>query len=604
MSNKIDVKTQKRSRSIANAIILAIFLLIAATAAILGMVGILFLRQSMNESVENYQVAKYEGYQSEIKSEVQAAVAVAESYYAQSQSGEITEEEAKHLAAESIRAMRYRDDQSGYIWIDGMDYTLIMHPILPEQEGNNRKDMADVDGVMITQSIVAAADEGGGFTNFSFTKADGVTVAPKMAYSQQFEPWDWAVATGNYIDDMAAEIDAKEAAMRKEFQKMITIFIVNVILILVVGIVVSAIFGKRLAQGIQKVSIDLNKVAEGDLSFEINSKLLNRSDEIGRIAQSLNEVKHALAGMIGAVGDASAQLEESSVAFSDRFGSITESINSINIAVNEMAKGTVSLADETETVNEKVQKLGEVMDIEKGELDRLGASVNVMAKYSDGASESIQKLEEITEITNNAIAVVSDQAHQTNESAIHINQMVEIIKSMASQTNLLSLNASIESARAGEAGRGFAVVAEEIRKLAEESADSAAEIESVVKELTSNAEVSISRMQEVMSSVEEQRKRLTQTREAFGSLYQEINAVDDVAKNISQQTEVLSELKDVVADSVSNLGSVAEQSSASAEEMSAEMQLASESLSECFHDTKKLVELSEKQNQQTQKFTI
>ncbi len=604
MSNKIDVKTQKRSRSIANAIILAIFLLIAATAAILGMVGILFLRQSMNESVENYQVAKYEGYQSEIKSEVQAAVAVAESYYAQSQSGEITEEEAKHLAAESIRAMRYRDDQTGYIWIDGMDYTLIMHPILPEQEGNNRKDMADVDGVMITQSIVAAADEGGGFTNFSFTKADGVTVAPKMAYSQQFEPWGWAVATGNYIDDMAAEIDAKEAAMRKEFQKMITIFIVNVILILVVGIVVSAIFGKRLAQGIQKVSIDLNKVAEGDLSFEINSKLLNRSDEIGRIAQSLNEVKHALAGMIGAVGDASAQLEESSVAFSDRFGSITESINSINIAVNEMAKGTVSLADETETVNEKVQKLGEVMDIEKGELDRLGASVNVMAKYSDGASESIQKLEEITEITNNAIAVVSDQAHQTNESAIHINQMVEIIKSMASQTNLLSLNASIESARAGEAGRGFAVVAEEIRKLAEESADSAAEIESVVKELTSNAEVSISRMQEVMSSVEEQRKRLTQTREAFGSLYQEINAVDDVAKNISQQTEVLSELKDVVADSVSNLGSVAEQSSASAEEMSAEMQLASESLSECFSDTKKLVELSEKQNQQTQKFTI
>ncbi len=604
MSNKIDVKTQKRSRSIANAIILAIFLLIAATAAILGMVGILFLRQSMNESVENYQVAKYEGYQSEIKSEVQAAVAVAESYYAQSQSGEITEEEAKHLAAESIRAMRYRDDQTGYIWIDGMDYTLIMHPILPEQEGNNRKDMADVDGVMITQSIVAAADEGGGFTNFSFTKADGVTVAPKMAYSQQFEPWGWAVATGNYIDDMAAEIDAKEAAMRKEFQKMITIFIVNVILILVVGIVVSAIFGKRLAQGIQKVSIDLNKVAEGDLSFEINSKLLNRSDEIGRIAQSLNEVKHALAGMIGAVGDASAQLEESSVAFSDRFGSITESINSINIAVNEMAKGTVSLADETETVNEKVQKLGEVMDIEKGELDRLGASVNVMAKYSDGASESIQKLEEITEITNNAIAVVSDQAHQTNESAIHINQMVEIIKSMASQTNLLSLNASIESARAGEAGRGFAVVAEEIRKLAEESADSAAEIESVVKELTSNAEVSISRMQEVMSSVEEQRKRLTQTREAFGSLYQEINAVDDVAKNISRQTEVLSELKDVVADSVSNLGSVAEQSSASAEEMSAEMQLASESLSECFSDTKKLVELSEKQNQQTQKFTI
>lgn len=592
------------SKSIATVLVTVIFLMLAVTVVVLGALGISFLKKSMNQNLKTYEETMNDGYNLEIKSEIQAAISIIQTYYDRSQAGELTEEEAKELAKEVIRGMRYRDDGSGYMWIDDTDYNLVMHPILPEQEGDNRYDLTDQNGVKIIQNIMKSAEAGGGYNEFYFTKADGVTVAPKRAYSEKFEPWNWVITTGNYIDDMSVEIQGEELGIRREFFQMLISYAVSIVIILVVVLAISIFFGRRLARGIQKVEANLRKIEEGDLSFEIDSKLIDRSDEIGKIAQSLNQVKLSLAGMIGDVSYASTQLKKSSEDFSEKFGDITNSINDTNCAIDEMAKGTASLAEETETVNEKVQKLGDVIDVEKNEMDKLEASVDIMMKFSDGASESIKKLYEISEITNNAIRVVSEQTKQTSESAVHINKMVEVIKNMTSQTNLLSLNASIESARAGEAGRGFAVVAEEIRNLAEKSAESAAGIEMVVKELTTNVAVSTDRMQEAMTNVEEQINQLKETQAAFENLYKEINIVDDVAITIGKQTDILNELKTVVADSVCNLGSVVEENSASAQETSAGMQVVAEAIQECYRDTQMLVELSEEQNRKTQKFTL
>lgn len=592
------------SKSIATVLVTVIFLMLAVTVVVLGALGISFLKKSMNQNLKTYEETMNDGYNLEIKSEIQAAISIIQTYYDRSQAGELTEEEAKELAKEVIRGMRYRDDGSGYMWIDDTDYNLVMHPILPEQEGDNRYDLTDQNGVKIIQNIMKSAEAGGGYNEFYFTKADGVTVAPKRAYSEKFEPWNWVITTGNYIDDMSVEIQGEELGIRREFFQMLISYAVSIVIILVVVLAISIFFGRRLARGIQKVEANLRKIEEGDLSFEIDSKLIDRSDEIGKIAQSLNQVKLSLAGMIGDVSYASTQLKKSSEDFSEKFGDITNSINDTNCAIDEMAKGTASLAEETETVNEKVQKLGDVIDVEKNEMDKLEASVDIMMKFSDGASESIKKLYEISEITNNAIRVVSEQTKQTSESAVHINKMVEVIKNMTSQTNLLSLNASIESARAGEAGRGFAVVAEEIRNLAEKSAESAAGIEMVVKELTTNVAVSTDRMQEAMTNVEEQINQLKETQAAFENLYKEINIVDDVAITIGKQTDILNELKTVVADSVCNLGSVVEENSASAQETSAGMQVVAEAIQECYRDTQMLVELSEEQNRKTRKFTL
>ena len=606
MKDKVAVggKQGKGTKSLATIVILVIFSLIAVTTIFLSGLGVHFLKQSMEKTTKEYENVKDEGYRMEIKSEVQSAIAVVQGYYDQYKNGDLSEKEAQELAKEAVRAMRYRDDGSGYMWIDGTDYTLIMHPILADQEGNNRYDLTDQNGVKIIQNIMKSADAGGGYNEFYFTKADGVTVAPKVAYSEKFEPWDWVITTGNYVDDMNAEMKETENNMDKEFTTMITSFVISGVIILIIAMVIAFIFGKRLTLGIKKVEGNLQKTASGNLSFEIDSKLLGRADEIGSIARSLNGVKESLASMIGSVSTTGDKLMDSSEKFSQKFANITESIQNANTAIEELAQGATSQASETEIVNNKITELGNVIGVEKEDVGRLGESVSAMMEYSTGASESIQTLYKITEVTTNAIEIVYDQTNKNNESAANINKAVEIIKELAEQTNLLSLNASIEAARAGEAGKGFAVVAEEIRNLAEESSNSAAEIEGIVKDLTGNIEISVNKMHEVSKNVQEQGSRLEETKEAFSHLYKEIQIVENAAKEIGGQTEVLDSLKQVVADAVNSLASVVQENAASTEETSASMQLLADAIEECTKDTQALVEMSQQQNQETSKFQL
>ena len=227
-----------------------------------------------------------------------------------------------------------------------------------------------------------------------------------------------------------------------------------------------------------------------------------------------------------------------------------------------------------------------------------------MIKHTSVASDSITELDRITKVTIDAIETVSEQTNKNNDSAANINKAVEIIKELATQTNLLSLNASIEAARAGEAGRGFAVVAEEIRNLSEESSGNAQEIEEIVKELIGNVEISVSKMNEVTNNVQKQQKCLDETREAFKHLNREVALVEEVTNDIGSQTEILNSLKQIVTDSVNNLASVVEQSAASTQETSASMALLSQTIGECSEDTQGLVELSHRQNKEAGRFQL
>ena len=558
----------------------------------------------MQESAQEYETAKDEGYRTEIKSQIQTSIAVVKWYYDQFKAGKMTEEEAKNYAKEAVRNMRYRDDDTGYMWIDDTNYILVMHPILTEKEGQNRYDLTDQNGVKIIQNIMKSADAGGGYNEFYFTKADGVTVAPKVAYSEKFEPWNWIITTGNYVDDMNAEMKASKTKMKKEFVSMITIFIVSGGVILIISTLLSFFFSMNLIRGIKRVEGDLKKAADGDLSFEVDKKLQSRRDEIGSIARSLESVKASLARIIGNVANTGDKLMDSSREFSSRFDNITTSIQDTSITIEELAKGATNQAAETGVVGDKIIELGNVINVEKEDVLRLGDSVSAMMEYSEDATKSINTLYRISEVTIGAIGEVYEQTNKNDESARNINKAVEMIKGIAEQTNLLSLNASIEAARAGETGKGFAVVANEIRILAEESSKSAEEIEKIVKILIANVADSVNKMQEVSRNVSEQKQRLEETRTSFNSLHDEICIVEDASKEIGGQTEILDSLKTVVEDAVLGLTSVVEENAASTEEASASMQMLASAIEECTKDTEKLVDMSKKQNEETSKFKL
>lgn len=246
-------KKKIRLKSLTTILILVIFLLAAGTSICLGTLGIRYLEESLSAHLETYKETMNQGYNREIKSQVQTCISILQGYYELSQKGEMTEQEAREQAKEEIRMIRYRDDGTGYIWIDGTDYTLIMHPILPEQEGNNRYELTDQNGVKIIQNIVKSAADGGGYNEFYFTKADGVTVAPKVSYSEGFEPWGWIVTTGNYVDDMTEEIQIRDQEIQQVFLQRISTYVILIVVVLLISLLVSVLLGYWVTKGIREV---------------------------------------------------------------------------------------------------------------------------------------------------------------------------------------------------------------------------------------------------------------------------------------------------------------------------------------------------------------
>ena len=218
------------------------------------------------------------------------------------------------------------------------------------------------------------------------------------------------------------------------------------------------------------------------------------------------------------------------------------------------------------------------------------------------SEEMLVSLVEMNNKTSDTIGVVTEQTDRTNESAQNISNAVTVIQDIAAQTNLLSLNASIEAARAGESGRGFAVVAEQIRKLAEDSAESATEIENIVRELMGNSKDSVEKMQELSRDSSVQADKLNRTKESFYELKKEINEVSSASKEIFDQTVVIEELKKGVNDVIEQLASVAQENAASTEETSASMQSLANNVDLCREESAMLNDLSKNINEQTSRF--
>lgn len=174
-----------KKRSLKGVLIITYATIALVVAAVISGVAIYYIRSTTNMAYSDYENAMNHGYETEIKSQVQSSIAVIEYYYNRYKSGDLSEDQAKKEACEAVRKMRYRDDNSGYMWIDDTNYNLVMHPILAQNEGQNRYNLSDQNGVMIIQEIMKKADNGGGYNQFYFTKADGVTVALKIAYSQK-----------------------------------------------------------------------------------------------------------------------------------------------------------------------------------------------------------------------------------------------------------------------------------------------------------------------------------------------------------------------------------------------------------------------------------
>ena len=538
-----------------------------------------------------------ESYKTEIKSEVQSAVSIAEYYYNLSENGMMDEKEAQTAASEAVRSLRYGDNEEGYFWIDDTSYNLIMHPILSEQEGTNRKDLEDQNGVKIIQEIVKTADVGG-YNEFYFTKSDGKTVAPKIAYSKRISgDWNWIITTGVYTDDIQSAVDTSHEIVRILFQNSTLFMLGEGILLTILMAIVCYLAVKKLVKTITLVQKQLQTAARGDLRENSNKKLLERKDELGAMAKDTDQAVSSFRRSIQTAKDTSAKVNKSSEDIKAMMTSALDATTQIATAVEGIAGDATTQAGAMADVAQSTKSMEADMTDMGGAVEDMNETITSLNNRSENMKKQIESMKTSSEMMSSSVNDISAKIEQTGEQIKQMSEIVKAIEDIASETNLLALNASIEAAHAGNLGKGFAVVAGNIKNLAGNTTVELRNIKDIIKNLTDNFNQCIEGIQSVVNTNESNTDETNLVIESFGKLSEgieatkkNISAVKELKESVSRATADISQTIDTVAKGTESTAAATEEVTASSEELAALMSSVNEDCDNMMNASNVLVD--------------
>ena len=409
--------------------------------------------------------------QDKVRNLVEVAHATVAHYEKEARDGKMSLDDAKKAATNALRAMRY--DSVEYFWINDLSNLMVMHPIKPELEGKKLDQLKDKNGkFLFVEFNNTVKKQGAGFVDYLWPKPGSEEGVPKISYVKGFEPWGWVIGSGIYIDD----VDAK---FRSDAVKLLLWGIAIGGFIAVSLLLVSRNIIRTLGGDPGTASAVVKRIASGDLTTQVDVDV-DAGDQHSLLA-NIRTMQDTLRGMISTiignaqqVSSAANQLLSASEEVADRARQQSDAASSMAASVEEMA---VSIDQVTENAAE-----AHGISEESRSISEEGSTV------IHNAANEMRLISEAVQSSSN---IVEELGHQSNQ----ITSIVNTIKEIADQTNLLALNAAIEAARAGEQGRGFAVVADEVRKLAERTSLSTTEIGSMVSKIQSGTKSAVSSMQ-------------------------------------------------------------------------------------------------------------
>jgi methyl-accepting chemotaxis protein len=444
---------------------------------------------------------RLEERKADLQHAAEIALSVVKTFGDQAAAGSMSEAEAQKRAMDSVRNIRYGED--GYFTILNSQVVL-MHPTNLGMIGKDINGFKDPNGVyFFRQAVALIKRDGKGFRTFAFPRPGQTEAAPKIAYDIAYQPWDWILTTGTYVDDI-------DAAFRVSLYQSLGMMAILAAALSVVVLLLNRGIVRSLGGEPSYAAEIANRIADNDLT----ARVVTTPDDRASLLFSMKRMQEQLAGTIG---------------------TIKASAGSIATATHQIAAGNQDLSQRTEQQAASLEETA-------ASIEQLTSTVT---QNADNASQANQLAAQAAKVAGEGGAVVSrvvDTMDGINASSDKIANIVGIIEGIAFQTNILALNAAVEAARAGEQGRGFAVVASEVRSLAQRSSTASKEIKELIQDSVERVQAGAGFVREAgakMSEITHEIRRVTDIMgEITAATQEQSRGIGQINRAVTQMDEV------------------------------------------------------------------
>lgn len=435
--------------------------------------------------------------------------------------------------------------KTGYAYLVDSTGMVLAHPVKENITKPTQSSviLAVIEKIKRNEKVESAVEE---YLYNGESKVQSYAVVPDV---------NWVLSTTRNTSDMNEAVSAM-------LKTSTIIFLVAIFASISLG----AIISRSITKPIVKIVSLMEEAANGDLTIHCDVK---SKDELGKLANSFNSMAEKIRELVKKIEDSIGTVSSTADTLVETSESYTLSIDEVAKTVQQIAQGSSHQSENVETVVDKMTMVGNEIEKLNEFSEKMKLNADDILKINANSKNIVKTLFDKTDENDKEVEKVSQIMDQLKTSSSNIGAIIEAISNIAEQTNLLALNAAIEAARAGEAGKGFAVVAEEVRKLAEQSADSAKQIEGIVMDIQDKTNDAVNIVSNVKKAVKEQTESVNETGETFENISKNIVNIASMIENMTTSLGNMNNDKETVINDIQSVSAVSEETAASSEEVSA-----------------------------------